>query len=218
MKKKQIQVLKTARYYCFGKKNKQTKNVWFILHGYGQDALQFGQPFENFAKQGDYIISVEGLSRFYNSGYYGKVGASWMTSEDRENDIADNIQFLKSIYSEEVENLLGHPQIHLLGFSQGVATLSRFIAAVQPHFQHFWICAGDIPKDLNWNTFTATLENVNTHIVLGNADPFITPERGQELRLFLSENKIKYQLHIFDGGHEMRHEILQQVRNQSIKA
>lgn len=217
IQKKLISVNKTARYYCSGEKTEAVKNIWFLLHGYGEDALQFAQPFQSFVAQGDFVIAVEGLSRFYRNGFYGGVGASWMTSEERMSDIADNMNYLKTVYTQEINSFDASATIHLLGFSQGVATLARFIATFQPKFHHLWICAGDIPKDLDWNEFISAVQSAQVHIMIGRNDPFITPEKWEEMQFFLASKKLNYQVHQFDGKHEINFSKLEEIRNAATK-
>ena len=72
------------------------------------------------------IAAPEGLSRFYIRGTDGRVGASWMTRDERLSDIEDHISYLNHWWSS-----LGVPsdaEIVVLGFSQGVATAARWLA------------------------------------------------------------------------------------------
>jgi hypothetical protein len=76
-----------ARYHKLGEVNASTKQIWWVLHGYGQLSQFFIQKFEVLAKQNICVIAPEGLSKFYLSGNSGRVGASWMTRENRQMDI-----------------------------------------------------------------------------------------------------------------------------------
>ena len=88
---KTITVEKTARYITLG--NKEKADVLIVaLHGYGQLSAYFSK---NFSKldQRYFIVIPEGLSRFYLSGTCGRVGASWMSKEERLWDIRDNLNY-----------------------------------------------------------------------------------------------------------------------------
>jgi predicted esterase len=209
---KHIETTKTARYYTLGNVNSETKNIWMILHGYAQQGETFIQQFKNFAEQGDYIVAPEGLSKFYTKGLLGAVGASWMTKEDRENEIKDNIKYLEKLYDAEIASINNNATIHLLGFSQGASTLTRFISFKNPKLQHIWVCAGDIPTDIHWENFKHITDNATLHILLGKQDPLIAPEKVVELSERLQQNKIKFALHEFDGAHEMNMDILANYR------
>ena len=133
---KQTSFSYSARYSKLGNITSQTKTVWFVLHGYGQLAPYFIRKFQLLNEIGHCIIAPEGLNRFYKHGFRGRVGASWMTKEDRVRDIENYLSYLNSVYSLEIPT---EPpfQINLLGFSQGAATASRWITQSHCHFDQF---------------------------------------------------------------------------------
>ena len=76
--------------------NGDSKNVLYVLHGYGQLSRFFIRKFS--ALQERYtIVAPEGMHRFYLEGSSGRVGASWMTKEDRLTDINDIMSFLNEV-------------------------------------------------------------------------------------------------------------------------
>ncbi|MBK6951958.1 MAG: hypothetical protein IPH24_07885 [Crocinitomicaceae bacterium] len=85
----------TARYFSHG--NPQAKNLVVVLHGYGQLASYFIQKFEFLDPENYYVIAPEGLHRFYLNGTSGRVGASWMTKENREDDITNYLLYLNAL-------------------------------------------------------------------------------------------------------------------------
>ena len=124
-----IEVPRTARYWVEGSA-KGARDVWFLLHGYGQlarDVLRAARP---LAGAGRLVVAPEALSRFYpraGGGHSGSaVGASWMTREDREHEVADYVRYLDAVCAEVLAALAPRPRIHLLGFSQGAATAARW--------------------------------------------------------------------------------------------
>src|SRR5207247_10350488 len=117
-----LSVAKTARYVALGERSGGGRPVWFACHGYGQLA---GRVLGKLRGRDDgtrYLVAPEGLSRFYlsESPTERRVGASWMTREDRLAEIADYVQYLDAVY-QEVFGLLDRSQVtvHALGFSQG---------------------------------------------------------------------------------------------------
>ena len=94
--KNHILVTKTARYFTLGELNENTRELWFVLHGYAQLASDFIQDFEGLDNGTRFIVAPEGLNKFYARGFGGKPAASWMTSEDRENEIIDYINYLNT--------------------------------------------------------------------------------------------------------------------------
>ena len=87
-----MKTLKTARYYLAGSPSGKTKNIWIVIHGYGQLAGKFIQQFEFLINDETVVIAPEGLSRFYTGSATGElIGAGWMTKEERDNEIKDYI-------------------------------------------------------------------------------------------------------------------------------
>ncbi|MDB9775759.1 hypothetical protein OAB47_05950 [Vicingaceae bacterium] len=74
-----------------------------------------------------FVIAPSGLSKAYLKGFNGRVGANWMTSHEREEEILDYNNYLNQVIKyfchEKEENI----QINVLGFSQGAATACRFV-------------------------------------------------------------------------------------------
>ena len=86
-----IKTQKTARYFVLGNPGAQTKVIWFVLHGYGQLAERFISKFQSLVDDYTVVVAPEALHRFYATGNSGRIGASGMTKEDRENDILDYV-------------------------------------------------------------------------------------------------------------------------------
>ena len=55
------------------------------------------KKFENLNDGSTLIIAPEALNRFYIDGTYNRVGASWMTKEERITDIKENNEYLDSL-------------------------------------------------------------------------------------------------------------------------
>ena len=115
--------LKTYRYFSISGKEKP-RDLLITLHGYGQLAAYFIKKFNTCPDNYD-ILAPEGPHRFYKNGYSGRVGASWMTKEAREDDIEDNLHWLNLWLSEHLRSN-HYEKIILLGFSQGGATAARW--------------------------------------------------------------------------------------------
>ena len=98
----QISIKKTAKVYTLGNIT-TAKHVIVVLHGYGQLAKYFINKFKPLVDDDYYIIAPEGLSKFYLNGHSGRVGASWMTKEDRQIEINDQIEYLINNLSKEIK-------------------------------------------------------------------------------------------------------------------
>ncbi len=201
--KNHIQVTKTARYFTLGELNENTREVWFVLHGYAQLASDFIKDFECLDNGTRFIVAPEGLNKFYARGFGGKPAASWMTSEDRENEIIDYINYLNTLYKSL--NIPLHVKVKVLGFSQGVATASRFIHHTQQKIDAFIIYAGEIASELI-NPISNPISKLPITYITGKNDPFITPEKQHKIYDLM--NHLHAKIIEFSGGHEIKKEVL----------
>jgi predicted esterase len=90
------------------------------------------------------LVSVQALNRFYK-GRTEEVVAGWMTRQDREAAIADNISYIDNVVEA---TRVGSEPIVFVGFSQGAAMAFR--AGVRGEAGAAAICAvgGDVPPEL----------------------------------------------------------------------
>src|SRR5262245_23370621 len=97
-----LKVARTARWGLIGSLDASTREVWFILHGYGQLAADFA-AFTRWPADGSRaFVFPEALQRFYiaepnTSHANAPVGASWMTRDARLDDIDDNLAYLDEL-------------------------------------------------------------------------------------------------------------------------
>jgi predicted esterase len=211
MIKQNITISKTARYYLSQEITDKIKSVWFVLHGYGQLAEEFIQNFEPISTVNTLIVAPEALNRFYWKGFAGKIGATWMTKEDRLNEIKDYINFMDMLYSEVMGNCSSkNVKVSVLGFSQGTATVCRWIVNSKVKVDKLILWGGTIPPDVNTKASEKILEASNLTIVIGDKDEFINENQVDMEIKRLKENKLFYQLIRFDGKHEIKPEILRQ--------
>ncbi|MFL5762470.1 MAG: alpha/beta hydrolase [Bacteroidia bacterium] len=196
MKQRNITVTKTARYFVSGELSESTEQLWFVCHGYAQLANAFLEWFDVLDKKKNLIVAPEGLHRFYWKGFSEKVVASWMTKEDREDDIADYVNFLNKVYDEVTP---GNKKlvINVLGFSQGTATVCRWVAKGHVRPDNLILWAGSVPPDLD------IFKGVNTYVVLGDADEFIPEQEAEKQLALLDAKEIRYELIRFQGRHEV---------------
>src|SRR6187551_115623 len=177
-----------ARYFKLGKLDTSTKQLWFVIHGYGQLAEYFIRKFKILEEHNICVIAPEGLAHFYledvasraQSGN-NRVGASWMTKENRLMDIENYVEYLNSIYQKEAATMTSIP-VTVLGFSQGAATVSRWISTGKINFQRLILWAGVFPPDIDFNTTKGILRGKKTYMVYGKNDPFINDERISEMK------------------------------------
>jgi predicted esterase len=205
-----IKTTKTARYFQLGDCNGKTQHLWIVLHGYGQLASYFIKHFEPLAHDHTCIIAPEGLSRFYLDNKWDRVGATWMTKEDRLHEIEDYIEYLDRLMEMLTQQSID-PKITLLGFSQGTATAWRWFmrGKVRPHRLILW--AGGIAPD-TMEKATECLQNTDLHLVLGDTDQYIKIQDAEKQLAHLQTIHPDTCLWTFPGGHTIHPETLLKIQ------
>ncbi len=206
-------MVRTARYYVIGDPKNEIETYWFTCHGYGQLAESFVNRFGVLEGQKQMVIAPEGLSRFYVSGFYGKVGAAWMTKEDRLNEIDDYVNYLDSLYEKAInEDPEKQTTINVLGFSQGCSTVCRWLCKGKVKADNLVIWAGEIPSDLDYEKLKEVSENTNIYLVYGKFDPYLNEEIIAREKAKLTDNGIPFQTLTYDGQHEINEVVLQELK------
>jgi predicted esterase len=209
MQQKEIQFNFSARYFTLGSITRQTKAIWFVLHGYGQLGEYFLKKFAALANRDIYLVAPEGLSRFYveevtkrAQGGSNRVGASWMTRENRLMDIDNYLSCLHTIYTAEIPGDFDIP-VTLLGFSQGAATASRWAIDSRDSFQRLILWAGIFPDDMNFERAHEALASKKIQLIYGTQDPFLTDERLMQMEKLRQKLNVPAEVITFEGKHEI---------------
>lgn len=203
MHEHRIQTTRRARYYTIGGGG-TVEEVWVVLHGHGQLASEFINYFKSIATPARLVVAPEALNHYYvEPGTSGrakdaKVGATWMTRLDRENDIADYVDFLDAVWGETAARAA---RVVALGFSQGVATACRWIAAGKSRVDRLVAWAGQLPPDVNPSSFTKLSGGVT--FVAGTTDEYSAWIAEGDHKARLEAVGIKPEVMTFDGGHRM---------------
>ena len=202
-----ITVERSARYVTLGPRDGTAREIWFVLHGYGQLAADFVRLFATLDDGTREIVAPEALNRFYLLGVdvapaaERPVGATWMTKEDRLGEISDYVSYLDAVATRELQPYAwsAPPRIVVLGFSQGAATASRWLVrgAIRPTHTILW--GGFLPPDVDPSA--APLRAPSVQIVLGSRDRFLSAERLEEEERRLREHGFQYRLVRYEGGH-----------------
>jgi predicted esterase len=197
-----IQTERTARYFTLGNLNEKTKRVYFLLHGYAQNADEFLNSFIDLADNETLLIAPEGLSHFYFKDLFQQPVSSWMTSLERENEVTDYVHYLQKVYSEVLGNVdCNNLIINYIGFSQGCATLSRWLNAGNTKMNHVVLYAGEIGSEIDFTDDKFFAKKCNLHIVYGEDDRFIRMERLQEISNLLSKENVNFIIEKTTGRH-----------------
>ena len=205
--KHKIKINKTAVYHTLGEV-KTAKTIWIVLHGYGYLAEFFIKKFNPILNDSTAIIAPEGLSKFYLNGVGvdGRIGASWMTKDNRETEIDDYIKYLDQLYKVIIEeNETTDLKINIVGFSQGGATASRWIANQKSKCDNFILWASSFAEEIDLETLS---KNKKVFILFGDDDKFIKKEQVNAYEKLLAASKIEYQLIRFEGKHDIPKEFL----------
>jgi len=207
MKEIFIKTQKTARIFSKNSENKEAREVVIALHGYAQLASFFIQKFDFLSITKTPIYAPEGLSKFYWNGMNGRVVASWMTKEDRKNEIEDQKHFLNKVIETIREN---HPlaKTTVLGFSQGSATACRWIASSKTDINRLIIWAGDIPEDVLQDT---QFQSIPIQLVFGDSDQFISQELANSRIQLYKEAGFQIEVIRYSGEHKIYQEVLKSL-------
>jgi len=214
MQEHRVTVARSARYFTLG--GPEPREVWFACHGYGQLAARFLEKVRALDDGGRYLVAPEGLSRFYltESPAERRVGATWMTREDRLAEIADYVRYLDAVYDDVFERLdRARVTVHALGFSQGAATVSRWTAMGNARIDRAILWGGEFPPDLDLTRadFAGRLRAAHLTLVYGRSDEYITPKVLAGVTERLGAHDIPYRDIPFAGGHELNPGVLQQL-------
>src|SRR5204863_2986215 len=152
------------------------REIWFVLHGYGHLARFFLSAFEGFEDQ-RYIVAPEGLSRFYTDDTFTRVGSSWMTREDRDEEIADQINYLDELARAVRRECPTTATLHVLGFSQGLSTASRWAYLGNSAIKHLVLWGGNMPPELEPDVLRKRWSATRIDLVHGMEDTLVNEEK-----------------------------------------
>ncbi len=203
-----IRTEKTGHYFQYGRLTEKTRYVWVCLHGYGQLAKHFITRFEFLDPDQHMVIAPEGLNRFYFEGLNERPVATWMTREDRLDEIADFILFLESLRKKLAWDKHENIRVIYLGFSQGVTTLLRWLVDAAPRADFLLLWAGGIPDEILFDRRRAYFEKINAFYFVGNADIYLPEERVQVILSALGDRGISCQLEAYSGEHKIDQDVL----------
>lgn len=213
-----IAVTRTARYHVLGEPGDHIEDLWFVCHGYGQLASEFIAEFDCIAERRRLIVAPEALSRYYVStgpGLHGpdaKVGATWMTREDRDAEIADYVSYLDDLYAEIMADI-GNRQVPVtvLGFSQGGATANRWLTRGSSRADRLLMWGCLLASDSDLNQAAGFFREVDLTLVYGLRDQFSNTGMIADYETLLKSHGVPYNVVTFDGGHRMDRETLRRL-------
>lgn len=173
------------------------------FHGYAEDAETQLERLRAIPESARWLcVSIQALHRFYERRT-NRVVASWMTRQDRELAIADNVAYVTTCIDAITAEWPTIPTVVFAGFSQGVGMAFR--AAAHTHLVAGVIAAGgDIPPELTPDA----LKHVSaTLIARGTSDDWYTREKFADDERRLREGSVRVRAFEFNGGHEWSSEV-----------
>ncbi len=217
-----IQVGRTARYYQFGVENGPARETWFVLHGYQQLAGRFINRFRTLDDGTRRIVAPEALSRFYVSqelGRHGptsKVGATWMTREDREHEIQDYVSYLDALAEHVAGGGEQAGRTTVLGFSQGVATAARWVTLGTMRPARLILWGDQLPPDLDLDRAAAALKDVDVVLARGSRDRIFRDGAASMDVDRLRSAGISCRVAQYDGGHDVDQRLLKELADTPV--
>jgi predicted esterase len=149
-------------------------------------------------------VAVQGLHRFYQRRT-SDIVSSWMTRQDRELAIADNVAFVAQVVATVRDEWPHSSTIIYAGFSQGVAMAYRAAVAATPAVAGVISVGGDVPPELD----RTMLSRVPSALLCrGNKDLLYEKTTYDNDLRRLQEAGTSVRPIEFDGGHEWAADVL----------
>lgn len=117
------------------------------FHGFGQSARIHMEELERLpGLEAWTLVAVEALHPFYTRA--GEVVACWMTRQDRELAIEENIAYVGAVIDRVLNQAKFPPKLTTCGFSQGVAMAYRAATDSRHKVSAVVALGGDVPPEL----------------------------------------------------------------------
>jgi predicted esterase len=176
------------------------RGVLLGFHGYMENAAVQLDRLAHIPGNGAWTLAaVQALNRFYR-GRTHDVVASWMTREDREQMIVDNIRYVDAAVAAlgaatRIEEL----PVVCVGFSQGAAMAFR--AGVRCRFRRAGIVSvgADVPPDVLGD---ATAQVPSLLFARGARDEWLTADVFNRNLDALRQRGVDVRPLVYDGAHE----------------
>lgn len=172
--------------------------VLFGFHGFAENARTHMEQLESLpGLEGWDLVAVQALHPFYIRS--GAVVAGWMTRQDRELAIADNVAYVRTVIDSVVARLGELETLSMIGFSQGTAMAYRAAAGCGRPVDAVIALGGDVPPELE------DLKSLPVgRVLIGRGldeDWYDTGKLASDRRL-LSTLGIEPEVFEYAGGHE----------------
>ncbi len=176
------------------------------FHGYGQLAEDIHEQLTQIPGHEQWTkVSIQALNRFYTRGD-SKVVASWMTRQDRDLAIADNIAYAQTAIGEALRTSHSAPRTShfalrtvCVGFSQGASMAYRAALRSGHDAAGIIALAGDIPPEIKDDPSAAWPRVL---IGVGDREEWYAGAKLEADLEFLKARGVDHEVVRFAGGHE----------------
>lgn len=228
-----LEVTRTARVYALGPRPAPPgAELWVACHGYRQLAGRFIKRFVGLDNGHRSVVAPEGLSRFYldeaggSHGPDARIGATWMTREDREAEIADYVRYLDRVVDHWTARTatacewdapaassssgvvasggaVATGGVVALGFSQGCHTVARWVALGRTRVKRLILWGAYLPVDPEPATYADRLADVDVVVVRGADDPYVSEAFHDRHLARMQRAGIANTVVVHPGGHRL---------------
>lgn len=208
---KQISYQSTNSYSTLNTFSEHTTNVWLVCHGMGYLSRYFLRYFKDLNPQQNYIIAPQAQSKYYLPPTLKHVGASWLTKENTIKETQNVLRYLDAIF--ENERIIEQNNLIVLGYSQGVSVILRYIAKRNLSCSQIILMSGGIPKELVVEDFKHLNPKTKVSMIYGTKDDYLN-----EVRLLKEQERVielfghcNLQIIPFDGIHEVNTKLIKNI-------
>lgn len=176
------------------------------FHGYAEDAETQLERLRAIPESKRWLtVSIQALHAFYQLRA-NRVVASWMTRQNREWAIADNIAYVAACLAAAASECPTAPKVVFAGFSQGVAMAFRAAVHTGRSVAGVIAVGGDVPPELT----PAGLKRLPAALIArGTADDRYSKDQFTNDERRLRDSAVNVRVLDFNGGHEWSAEVIE---------
>lgn len=174
----------------------QVEAILVGFHGYGESPERALGALRTVAVS--HLLRVAPMAPHHFYDRQGNVVASWMTRFRREDQIAQQVEYARSL-EERLRSRFGAVPLFLFGFSQGVAAAYRAGVLAGLDVARIFCLGGDMPPEVQEALLTS--RPIPVTLLLGGADRRFASKMEAD-RVRLREQGWPAEFHTVAGGHE----------------
>ncbi len=200
-----------ASFYLSQSLSNKVKKIWIVFHGYGQLGKYFLNKFQAFSSDENLFIAPQALNQFYIKGFNGRVGSTWMTSEDRLDKVEDYLLYLSNLDKLILDFDYQDIEINVLGFSQGGNTMSRFLGQTKLSINKIVFWGSKFAEDVDTSKLIEKFKFSTFYLIYGVNDEFVNSDQINCVKNKFQSDITSPIIIKFIGGHEICTNTFKQV-------